>query len=363
MRKQWSVGRTAAACAYSEQMYRNIESGSATPPIEKIPTLSTVLELDQLEVFRAWAREKLNQADSFPLLQKLVNLDAESSTKQSQHPGRQAIRELIDGLEATPFDTATARAAKRFIELLADYRGQLTAPCPRRHKELRIHTIPENAEEGELFWKPMRGKTHVDEHGVSELTSGIGHLVSFVRIHAQCGAFHQHLEGPHLDAGREFVCVVHGKGHAFFEHPARSDWVVSEVRCGTGGHYLGNLGHAYINTADEPLILFVVCVPPPPSLLDSSASPSKRAHGYAAGVEFRLGEVDRASIPIELKRAISKQLEELRHQTRDEGNKSAVDSHDDVARPTPGDSLSKVSRFEEKKALDQQHEEVAEGGQ
>ena len=205
-------------------------------------------------------------------------------------------------------DQATASVAARIIEEVTSYRKSLTSPLGNRH-DLRITSLADEIDD--TGWNPINGKEFTQDHVVGyNNESSLGFFATLIRIQSGCGAFHQHLETRYLDAGTEFFCAVHGKGYAFFESPVPgvtrngTRWKDEYVKPGTCGLYRGALGHCYVNTGTIPLVLFIVCVPFPPTLSNEDEPMNRGPEGCASGIEFRISSILRTKLATDLKQLI-----------------------------------------------------------
>ena len=306
--KGWDVKRTADACSYSSQQWRNFESGVAVPVIERLQEICAVLDLDPRKTFRLWVREKLDHPGSEHLREILGSLEPErkSGIWEQATPAAQSLLEAVKDL---PLDDTTAQLAFQLINLIAGYRRELTSSRNQK-KELRVASVPADDDDpNDSFFYSFEDKILTQQHVIARNAKGLGYLTTMVRIKPNCGAFHQHLEDRYLDAGMEFFCIVRGSGFGIFEDPSRVDWKVYELQPGTAGVYRGIRGHTFLNTGTVPLLLNIVCVPFPPAMLREGKpvwrrSKSDKLAGYAAGIEFRLSAVARTRLPTALKEKI-----------------------------------------------------------
>jgi transcriptional regulator with XRE-family HTH domain len=301
--RMWSVLDAAAASQFSAQQWRNFEAGRALPTLERLENICEALGLDLLPTFRKWADAKLEGLEASSQLKTiLADLQSNESNGSIRSDAEGAVRDLIEGAKQIPLDAPTARLIYGLIDLIAKYRKSLTCPIGSP-KDLRVAPFL-NGPDG-VSWTVFEGKSLTKQHPVGWNQQGLGYLATIVRIEPDSGAFHQHLEGRYLDAGTEFFSVIHGAGFGFFERERKkAEWKVSPLVVGSCGLYRGNRGHAYVNTADVPLLVYIVCVPFPPTLSQAPSAHGKRTTGYAEGIEFRLSEVLRTALPTSLKTKI-----------------------------------------------------------
>ena len=288
--RDWSVAEAARRCGYSEQQWRNYEDGKQRPVLDRLERICTTMGMDLLSTLGLWARESLDGEES-PKLRAIL-----SKFRQSQPEGKHAIKRMQEQLHTVPLDAATGDCVVDILAMLARYRKRMTSPTATR-KDLRVVSVNDD-----IPWFDIPPSMKLTtQHPISASHTGLGHLATVVRIEPGCGAYHRHVDGDFVDSGREFFATVKGKGQGFFQHPRDLDWRAFDLAAGTVGTYPGNRGHCFINTGavgDDPLLLFIVAIPFPPTGDNKSADVHP---GHAEGAEFRLAEIAKSDVPDDLK--------------------------------------------------------------
>jgi len=287
--KSWSVTKAATECKYSSQQWRNFESGSSTPQLQRLPNICRSLNLSLSETLGAWAAASLPSPECEEIVTLFTNWD---STSRRANNFADIITKGLAELPRYTADELTVAFVLDAAKLLISYRERLFLPTER--KENRTY----NAFDA-LQWRSADQGGRIQQWVVSRSRQGAGFIAELVRIPPGYGGFHKHVEGPNIGGGREFFAVLSGTYClGVFEHED-FQWKEQKLTRASVGVYPGRKGHAFINMSNDDVILYVVGVPLPPPLAEHHGIPP-RDRGWAKGVEFELQKFRKAGLPHDL---------------------------------------------------------------
>ncbi len=162
------------------------------------------------------------------------------------------------------------------------------------------------------MWKGLRKKLTTKLAEVTKIGGTVGMEVDLLTIQPGRGAFHRHLLDPNLGISLEVAVVCQGSGTAFLQDELRGDKYNATGLLGgyTTCTYRGDLGHAFTNRGDCPLVLAVIAVPSPPRP-NRITDEDPRNIQYAFGVEFETSDYGNSDLPDALKIAMARTFESL----------------------------------------------------